>query len=162
MHAFRIPLTVELFLHRQSHHTHQSSQQNPHHHCSLLTILFNVLQVVLQTSSFSFYYIHFRWKIKQTMQGILKKCFSSVPAFLPDKIPFVRTTCNLQGQRLQERGKNGKCGRDKEPGRIKQAMGQRISRLKKNKVKSAEPYDSALKHLRGDSNPCFSLERAAS
>lgn len=30
------------------------------------------------------------------------------------------------------------------------------------KVKSSESNDSELKHLRGDSNPCFSLERAAS
>ena len=33
--------------------------------------------------------------------------------------------------------------------------------IRRRKSESSEPYDSELKHLRGDSNPCFSLERAA-
>ena len=69
-----IPFTVELFLHRQGYHSHQGNQQNPHHHCSLLTIYANVMQEFLQSPSYSSYYMHIGRKIKQTMQEFRKNC----------------------------------------------------------------------------------------
>ena len=172
-HAVCVVLALELIPNRKRHNTHQSCQQNPRHCHALLIHMTDIVQETLQSSFLDSYYTHEIGKNKMTMQDFMKKCFFSVLANLsPGNREWTRS-CILQGRGLQVGAGDGGSGRRSMPGGIIQVGGCcRRNRGEKEKTpgegvmiaeksESAEPYDSALKHLRGDSNPCFSLERAA-
>ena len=156
-HAGRIPLTVELITHGKNDNTHQSCQQNPRHIPFLPTRSVCIMQETLQIHSVNSYYTHFQSENKMTMQEFMKKCFYPVLAKSCAKGCERGGTCSLRGRGLQSDQADGRCGWQLMPWVIKQVGAGTVPK----QSESAESYDSALKHLRGDSNPCFSLERAA-